>query len=247
MLHVVLWKWRQANAREQYRPDYVNNVAAQLRRNLTGLPYRIICITDDPHGLQGLDAVYPLWTDLDDLANASKWDLPSCYRRLKLYDPNTQHYLDMRPGERILGLDVDTAITGPLGPLILGCAKWRYMGWALPGDNGHPKRFNGSFQMFTAGDLSEIWTEFIKDPQRNAKETNKLGWQGSDQSWLSRMLVAKEGCEGLTYPTLASYALNIRKLRMFEASVRIVFFNGAIKPWHEQAQRQSKWLSRYWR
>lgn len=246
MLHVVLWKWNQPNAREPYRPQYVNTIAAQLRANLLGLEHRIICITDDANGLTGLDAIYPLWTDCDDLSNASKATFPSCYRRLKLYDPQTQHReLEIRPGERILSIDVDTAVISTLTSLLEGLAKYRYIGWARTGRT-KPKVFNGSFQLFTAGDLAEIWSEFAKDPFAASREAHKAGYDGSDQAWLSYKLVGREGCEGLTYPEIASYPNNIRQLRALERKVKIVFFHGAIKPWHPQALRQSAWLTRYW-
>lgn len=244
-LHVVLWKWSQADATVIYRSSYVNTIAEQLRRNLTGLDHRIICITDNAIGLKGLDAVYPLWPDCGDMRNASGDRFPSCYRRLKLYDPATQATLDIRPGDRVLSIDVDSAILGDISKFISDCQSWRFMGWERPGDK-HAKVFNGSFQLFTAGDLSEIWSEFVRDPLAASQEANKAGFKGSDQAWLSYKLVSKPGCTGIGYPTIASYPMNIRQLRMLNAAVRIVFFHGKIKPWDRQALTQSNWLRRYW-
>lgn len=246
MLHVVLWKWSQPGFREPYLPEYVNKLVAQLRPALLGMRSRIILITDNASGVTGPDAVYPLWSDCEQLPNASRDTLPSCYRRLKLYDPQTQERtLEIRPGERILSLDVDTAVCQSIVPLIAGANNHRYMGWARTGEK-HPKVFNGSFQLFTAGDLAEIWSEFARDPVAASLEAKRKGFAGSDQAWLSMNLVSKERCDGYGYPTIASYPLNATQLKTMTAAVKIVFFHGRVKPWHAQALRQSRWLNRYW-
>jgi hypothetical protein len=44
-LHIICYKWGPL-----YGPEYVNRVAAMVRRNL-GVPHRFHCITDNPEGL----------------------------------------------------------------------------------------------------------------------------------------------------------------------------------------------------
>lgn len=241
LLHVVLWKWSQPNARETYTALHVNVMASMLARHLSGMRYRIVCVTDEPYGVT--PETFPLWNDHDDLANATKWDLPSCYRRLKLYDPATQAAMGIKPGDRIMGIDLDTLVTGDLKPLLAAAAPFRFMGWALQGKH-HPKVFNGSLQIFTAGDLSEIWTEF--DAKTSPALAFKNKWLGSDQSWLSMNLVGKPGCDGLAYPTVASYPHHIRQLKILRKDVRLIFFHGSRKPWHPITMQESPWVKRYW-
>lgn len=242
MLQVVLWKWVQPNARETYTAEHVNVMTAMLHRNLAGLRYRIICVTDEPRGVEC--ETFPLWGDHDDLPNATKFNLPSCYRRLKLYDPATQIAMGMKAGDRIMGIDLDALIIGQLAPLIQAAAPFRFMGWALPGTN-HPKVFNGSLQIFTAGDLSEIWSQF--DARTSPKEAFKAGFMGSDQSWLSMKLVNQPNCDGLGYPAVVSYPRHIRKLATLDKNSRIIFFHGSRKPWHRESMTESPWIKRYWR
>lgn len=242
MLHIVLWKWSQPNAREVYTAHHINVMARMLHRNLAGVRYRVICVTDAPLGIECEN--FPLWSDHDDLPNATKFDLPSCYRRLKLYDPATQRSLGIMPGDRIMSIDVDAVITGPLKPMLEAVKPYRFMGWALPGTH-HPKVFNGSLQIFTAGDLSFIWERF--DPATSPQEALKAGYLGSDQSWLSMHLVKHEQCEGLGYPTVASYPAHIRKLGILQRDTRIIFFHGKRKPWHTATMKESSWVARYWR
>lgn len=241
MLQVVLWKWQQPNAREVYTAQHVNVMASMLHRNLSGLKYRIVCVTDDPYGV--MPETHPLWEDHNDLPNATKHNLPSCYRRLKLYDPATQAAMGIKPGDRIMSIDLDTLVLRPLKPILDAASTHRFMGWALPGQH-HPKVFNGSLQIFTAGDLSEIWSAF--NPASSPRDALKAGFLGSDQSWLSMNLVNKPKCDGLGYPAVASYPHHIRRLSKLSKDVHLIFFHGSRKPWHELAMQESPWIKRYW-
>ena len=240
-VHVVMWKWHQENMPGAYKSEYVNIMCAMLARNMKGVDYRPICITDDQMGINKCET-FELWNDHRLLANATKPSLPSCYRRLKLFDPDTQSKLGIRPGDRILSIDLDTVIVGPLRQIVE--RSERYLGWALPGTH-HPKVFNGSFFMFTAGDLSEIWEKF--DPDVSPKLALNRGFLGSDQSWLSMNLVGREGCDGLTFPVVASYPKNIRVMKALVAGTRIIFFHGKRKPWHQSTINETPWLANYWR
>lgn len=247
MLHVVLWKWKQDGARHEYTSAHVNLFARMIRRYLPKTKHRIVLITDDPWGVDDcVDLIVPLWRDHDNLANATKRDLPSCYRRLKLYDPATQAVMGISAGDRILGIDLDTIVIGPLDEALAAAddAKMSFMGWALPGEH-HPKVFNGSLQYFTAGMHADVWTDF--DAKVSPRETFKMGYRGSDQSWITRKLVAREGCDGFGYPTIASFGLHVRKLGEIKKHTRIVFFHGFRKPWHPELQREAPWLAQQWR
>jgi hypothetical protein len=63
----------------------VNRIARAIKRNARAVPVRVVCVTDDPSGITECDT-HPLWDDCSKLRNASGAHLPSCYRRLKLYD-----------------------------------------------------------------------------------------------------------------------------------------------------------------
>lgn len=241
MLHVVLWKWWQPSTSRAYTSEHVDMMAEMLHDNLSGVRYRVICVTDDDSNIMECET-FPLWSDHDDLANASGRQLPSCYRRLKLYDPSTQREMGIRAGDRILSLDIDTLICGSLVDVVR--TEGRFVGWQVPGQY-HPRVFNGSFQMFTAGDLEHIWKDF--DPEVSPRKVNKLLYTGSDQAWLSHCLVGKEGSVGLGYPTIASYPNHVQKIGQHSAKTRILFFNGSLKPWSPEAIRRTPWITGYWR
>lgn len=239
--NIVLWKWTQENMVGAYCAEYVNIMVNMLERNLLDMNYRIICVTDDANGV--VAETYPLWRDGESLSNPSGPSrLPSCYRRLKLYDPETQRAMGIRPGERIVSIDLDSVICGHLGE-VLGTGG-RFVGWQLAGAI-HPRVFNGSFQMFTAGDLSHIWSLF--DPNNSPRVAKEAGFAGSDQAWLSFNLSDKDGSSHAPYPALASYPLHCVQMSQFKREHRIVFFHGNKKPWSPVAQAASPWIRRYWR
>lgn len=241
MLQIVLWKWEQPNAKTVYLPDHVDVMCLMLRRNLQGIPHRIICVTDKEEGVHECETA-PLWTDCDDLPNATGKHLPSCYRRLKLYDRATQQDIGIDKGDRIMGIDLDSLITGNMRKVVE--TEGRYVGWALK--NYEQKTvFNGSLQMFTAGDLQEIWSGF--DPATSPKEAAHAGFRGSDQSWLSYKLCGREGSVGLDWPLISSYPLHNRIQGVLKHETRIIFFHGSQKPWDANARFHTPWIDRYWR
>jgi hypothetical protein len=243
MLHVVLWKWSQPGFRETYTSEHANIVAAMVRRNLKGIPHRVIIVTDEPWGInEDVLKSYPLWGDHDTIANASGQHLPSCYRRLKLFDAATQAALDISPGHRVMWIDLDAVICGPLANIV--SRKEKFVGWGVPGTY-HPRVFNGSLVIFTAGQLQHIWDKF--DPKVSPKAALKSGYLGSDQGWLSMNLAPNHGeAHGVSFPEVMSYPREVRRMKMVHPSTRIVFFHGNRKPWHPHVLRESPWISRFW-
>jgi hypothetical protein len=202
---------------------------------------RVIIVTDDPTGIVGAE-VFPLWSDCGQLKNATKDHLPSCYRRLKLYDRQTQREMGIPLGDRIVSLDLDTLVCGPLDDVLN--TSGLFVGWGLIGEY-HERVYNGSFQMFHAGTLQDIWGEF--DPDYSPRAARQAGYLGSDQSWLSWRLASKEGVRSIDYPTFASYPMHCLRMGSFMKSHRLVFFHGRVKPWDKEASDRTPWVKRYWR
>lgn len=241
MLQVVLWKWEQPGANRAYLPEHVNVMCSMLRRNLSKVPHRIVCVTDSEFGITECETA-PLWEDFNNLPNATGRHLPSCYRRLKLYDAKTQKNIGIDKGDRIMGIDIDALITNDLRPVIE--TPGEFVGWHLARHDGKLV-FNGSLQMFTAGTLQHIWDEF--DPRTSPKEAFNAGFRGSDQSWLSYKLCGRPGSVGLEYPLVSSYPLQNRIRHELKFATSIIFFHGSQKPWDPQARFATRWIDRYWR
>jgi hypothetical protein len=241
MLHIVLWKWHQPGFRSTYTAEHVNVMFAMLKRHLVKVNYRVVLVTDDPAGVNPEVIVHPLWNDLSDLRNASGKHLPSCYRRLKLFDAATQTEMGIAKGDRIMSVDLDAIVSGDMRHVVQ--RPERFVGWAVRGMR-HLRVFNGSMFLFTAGDLQEVWTEF--DPNGSPATAQKNGYFGSDQSWLSYKLAKRHDCAGWGYPQVLSYPRECMRRPILPRNSAIIFFHGKDKPWDEKVQKAAPWVLQYW-
>lgn len=239
-LTFVSWKWKQAGHREGYTAEHVNVLHDMLRRHCT-IPFRHICVTDDPSRINPAVDFFQLWRDLSDRPNICGKHLPSCYRRLRLFDPTTQTEMGIAKGDRIVSIDLDTVIIANTDH------HWRrterFIGWVRRGTY-HPTVFNGSLWAFNAGDLEYMWTEF--NPNTSPQEANKAGFMGSDQSWLSYKLVREPFVGGFAAPHVISYNGDVRNKRI-PPQADIVFFHGKRKPWNPQVQNEAPWIKDHWK
>src|SRR5690554_5669781 len=102
MIHAVTWKWGQ-DYRHTFCAEHVNVLERMVRRHYDG-DLRFVCVTDDPEGIEG--ETFPLWDDFKDVPNPhGATEYPSCFRRLKLFDPATQDAMGIKPGDRVVSLD----------------------------------------------------------------------------------------------------------------------------------------------
>jgi hypothetical protein len=234
VIHVITFKWHSPSYSVKYAPETVDILADMVRRRYHG-PLRFVCVTDDPGGVEA--ETFPLWTDCADLVNASGQRLPSCYRRLKLFDPATQKEMGIARGERIVSIDLDTVIVGGLNAL------WDrdepFIGWAVKGSY-HPRVFNGSMWMLRAGEEAHVWRTF--DPDKSPELARRKGYLGSDQSWMSLKL---QGRAGWTDDDgVVSYPLTLSRTELLPPDARVVMFHGFKKPW---ARTLPQWVRNHYR
>ena len=250
MIHFVCWKWRSAY-RETFTAEHVNTLDVMLAKHCS-LAHKLICITDDSQGV-GCDVIFPLWDDFADLLNpydTGDGAFPSCYRRLRLFDPSTQELMGIRGGDQVVSIDLDVVIVRDLAPLLNRHAEQEFTGWKVFGGMAWPQPWylQGSFFRFRAGALTELWRDF--DPIRSPAQTKAAGYFGSDQAWLSYKLMGR-------YPTwggadgIISFLTNLCEIRgnrgALPPSARIVCFNGPQKPWHADVQEQWPWIAHHYK
>lgn len=244
MIHFVLWKWRQRLNRDAYTANYVNAMVHMLSMRHTA-PHRILCVTDDPRGVAC--ETFPLWNDCSGLHNASGQHLPSCYRRLKIFDRATQRELNIPEGDRIVSIDLDAIIVNDITHLFN--RSDRFVGWKVPGTR-HEWVFNGSMFMFTAGDLDFVWHEFVPQQQRSPVKSLLAGFMGSDQGWLSYKLIKEPFAGGWNAERdgVISFMRNVERNRLPKhpkispINAKIVFFAGRRKPWHADVLSEQPWI-----
>lgn len=254
MLNIVLWKWKQPIVhgrpppdRMEYTSKFVNIVTGMLQKQLLGIEYRVICVTDDAEGIEAPAQAFPLWDDHANLKNATGQHLPSCYRRLKLFDRETQQGMGIGVGERIVSLDLDSIVLGPLGDLFarIEASNCVFAGWGVRGTY-HQTVYNGSFWTFKAGrHLQKLWSDF--DPAESPRLCLRKSFLGSDQAWISMHFTSRVDAMPIRFPDFASYPREVRRANVLDRRTKIVFFHGARKPWQQMELRHQPWIQQHWR
>lgn len=238
----LLWKWLHPTYRARFNATAVNVLAASIRRTCT-LKHRIICVTDDPRGVNA--ETYPLWNDHATLSNPSGKHLPNCYRRLRMFDVKTQIAMGIAPGSRVVSMDLDCVIVAAnIDPLF--SKDGDFMAWQVKGQM-QPKVYNGSLVGFTAGSNQHLWDEF--DPIRSPALASNNGFFGSDQGWLSYKKIGQSRTNQWTVERdgVFSFPREIKQRRSPWSAASLVFFNGREKPWDPDLQKKHPWIPKYWR
>jgi hypothetical protein len=244
MITFVCWKWSAKLYRHVYTAEHVNEWADGFRRSYER-PHRLICITDDPSGIEIETA--RLWTDHRQVENPSGAHLPSCYRRLKLFDPATQRTLGIKKGTRVGWLDLDVVFTGDCSPIFDAHPGAPFVGWkGLSPSHGRPV-YNGTLVMFEAGneDVARLWTEF--DPDKSPHDVAKARYFGSDQGWISYRLAGRAAGVSERHGIFSfNRDMLLQNVVDLPDDARLVSFNGKAKPWHEEIQQRHPWVRKHW-
>lgn len=241
MLHVICWKWQHPTYRTKFTAHHVNVLAAMLRRTYSQ-EYRLICVTDDPEGIEC--ETFPLWKDCGKLTNPSGAHLPSCYRRLRIFSSAATSEMGIADGERVVSIDLDVVILKDIHPMVMQHRRAPFAGWKGVGSY-HAVTYNGTFFMFDAGRMKWLWDEF--DPETSPRRANVARYFGSDQGWMSYKLAG--GAPGWTRDDgIYSFSSHIvGHYRQPPENARIVSFNGKQKPWDPEIQKKHPWLLDHWR
>jgi hypothetical protein len=203
-------------------------------------PHRYVCVTDDP-GIVDCET-YPIWKDHNELKNHLGQDFPSCYRRLKIFDPETTRAMGIADGERVVSLDLDVVIVSALDPLF--DRPEDFVGWRVPGGR-NPSVFNGTLFMHRATTMSRLWNDF--SPKDSPRLAMSSGYFGTDQGWLSYRLA--QSAAGWTRDDgVLGYNQDCRLTGAVPAHARIISFHGgARKPWDARVRVESPWIIDHWR
>lgn len=233
MISVVTFKWKPNGYRTHFTAAHVNKLRQMVARHYPE-PFRFLCVTDDPAGLDAEIEAVDLWSDYSDIPNPSFGEFgPSCYRRLRMFRGDFT-----LAGERFVSLDLDAVIVGDLRPL------WNrpedFVAWKDPSGRWP---YNGSMMMLTAGARPQVWDDF--DPRTSPQLANKSGALGSDQGWISYRIPHEatwSQADGVY-----SFRTDLRRGRMpLPANARVVFFHGVPKPWDVAAQG-IRWIANAYR
>lgn len=227
---ILTWLWEQRGGISRYTAEHVNIWAAMLRRHVT-VPHRLVCVTDMPEGIDSGVEVVPL-PDFPHINNPhwpEQLGKPQCYRRLDMYRKGAEDIY----GKRTLMLDLDIVIAKNIDDIVSYTGDAMFMR-SQSGD----RMYNGSLQFIKSGKRANVFDDFSAE---NAQKASKR-YVGSDQAWLHDAL-------GIREPTISEehgvYFFR-RRMKQVPEGTRIMFFPGAIKPWH-QDRHGLKWVRTHYR
>lgn len=233
---VVLWKWQPFKGyRSTYSATNVNIAAAMVRRHYRP-DVRVICVTDDPSGIDASVETLPLWPEYADLPSPHGGKNPSCYRRLRMFHPEIGSVF----GQRFLSLDLDTVIVGDVTKLWERPEDFVAWGDTNPQPGSH---YNGSMLLLKAGSRPQVWTDF--DPAKSPVMARSAGCWGSDQGWISYRLGPGEA-KWSKADGVYSYRNHIKPNHgTLPENAKLISFHGSVDPWHAEAMQLS-WVKRHY-
>lgn len=220
----VTWRWTPPPGyRSTFGPETVNTLKRMLRRHCPAIT-RMVCVTDDPAGIDSDIEAIPLWPDYLEVPSPHGATRPSCYRRLRAFAPDIASVF----GPRFVMLDLDCVITGDLTPLL--DRPEDFVAWNGTHRQNH---YNGSMMLLRAGTRPQVWADF--DPARSPREAHEAGFYGSDQAWISHRLGPGEAT-WTKADGVYSYRNDLRRFSNYlPPDARIVFFHGRVDPWADAA------------
>ena len=104
-LNIVCWKWNPlpgvvtTKKKREYTAEDVNVLFAMLCENLR-IPFNMICVTDDPVGIDKDIRIVPLWKELREKGG--------CFTRLVAFKKSIKSLF----GSRFASIDLDCIIVG---------------------------------------------------------------------------------------------------------------------------------------
>lgn len=232
---VVTWKWTPLTPyRSTFTAGHVNTLARMVARHYPH-PHEMVCVTDDPLGIDPSIRIVPLWPDCGRMVSPHGSRHPSCYRRLKAFSAEMADTL----GSRFVSIDLDTVIMGDLSPL------WnRPEPFVIWGDTDPRALYNGSMWLMDAGARRQVWETF--DPVSSPRAAMAAGRLGSDQGWISYCLGVGEA-RWTTADGVYSYRKHIApRGDMLPADARVVNFHGSTDPWSSRIAHLP-WIQEHYR
>lgn len=237
-LSILCWRWQSpVGYRSTFAPETVYALKEMLRRHLH-MPYRLICITDKPEEIKGVETMR-LWDEGREIPSPFGRHNPSCYVRLKVFAPDAGKYF----GPRLVSIDLDTVIVNDITPLferddefvIWGESAKERERWGEA-----PKQYYcGSMWMLKTGTRPLVWTEF--DPHVTPLKAKLAGCFGSDQGVIAYTLGPNEATWGRK-DGVYSWRKHIHpKGGALPPEARITFWHGKMDPWSAAGQKY-KWV-----
>lgn len=231
MLTFVCFKWRRIKTGFQlpgvcaYTAKHVNVLRNMLERHVH-VQHRLICVTDDPAGIDRRTETVPLWDKCRHLGG--------CYNRLWVFSKEAGDLF----GERFVCIDLDVVLVNDCTPLFHRTEPFVINSYNPLKLGENDQHYNGALMMMDAGARASVWDEFDPETTPAIVQSDK-SVIGSDQAWIRKHLG-----KGEARWTNADGVLEARSVgRALPAHARMVFFAGRRDP----SLFPLPWIKAHWK
>lgn len=231
-LPFVTFKWQ---GHIPYYAEDVNIWGRQIDRWYDG-PRELICVTDDPGGIDGNIRTIPLWRD--HFEHGKDW------HRLKLFAEEMADTI----GPRFVVMDLDTVICGNLDGLFDHQAPFK--AWRDPFREN--QYCTALFQM-DAGSFPHVYEQLDVGKALALRQCGRFN--GYDQAWISFALpgqpvwTANDGVLSFKRHILNSDHLELASpsAKRLPPHAKVINFHGKYNPRDTEVQEACPWIKDFWR
>ena len=241
MMTVVAFKWQRIRTGMQlpstvneYGPEHVNILYRSIARNTT-VPFRFVCVTDNPVGLCDDIEIVDLWDRCRDIGG--------CYNRLYMFSSDMREILGT---DRFIAIDLDAVIVSNIDHILTMPDDFVINEYDIANNNHATHQYyNGGIIMMDVGSRERVWKDFdpVVSPSIIQPRKDAIELVGSDQAWISYTLGPGERAL-----TPADGVYDYRKLpnkKVLPENAAIVMFAGRRDPLTEF--RHNKWIQTHWK
>lgn len=212
-LIISTWRWGS-----KYGPEYVDRLKAGVARNMVQ-PYEFRVFTPEPE-------------------DAYLTEVKGCFARLRMFDTAWQKGQGIAPGDRIVCMDLDLVVTGPLDALFDRSESFVILQGA---NSANPCPYNGSLQMLRAGTHGNVWADFSLEAAAKTPV-----WEFPDDQGYLSVAIPKAGAwkAGAESGVYAYQKTSWPRGEALPRGAKIVAFPG----WRDPAGfSHLPWVSEHWR
>lgn len=165
MLTVCTWLWGN-----KFGDDHVSRLFSSVDRNLRE-PHRNMLITERERVI-----VLPSNVERHAIKDVDLTQVKGCFARLRMFDSGWQKNRGI--DDRLVCVDLDSVITGPLDPLFDRPEDFVIM---QGGNASNPCPYNGALMMIRPGANEHLWTSFSLE----AASSETFFSFPDDQGWIA--------------------------------------------------------------
>lgn len=229
-LQIVCWKWK---GHIHYSGEDVNRLARQFDRFMHEKPFEMVCITDDPEGIDGGIRTIPMWRD--------KFEHGRDWHRVKIFSEEMADLI----GPRFVSVDLDTVLCDYVDPLFYEDVPFK--AWRDP---FRPHQYCTALFQMDAGAYPFVWSQLDTEFAMKLRASGR--YIGYDQIWVSYALpgapmwTANDGVLSFRKDVLKNADLPESGVVEKPEGAKMVMFHGKYNPRDEDVQRACPWIGQYY-